>query len=474
MAISDTPPVSPATGQLWYESDSGLTFIYYDSQWIEIGGGSSYDTVINTIQAKGDLLAGTASQTLDRVTVGTNNQRLIANSSTSTGLSWANDTTNTVIDTKGDLLVGATADVVAKLPVGTDNQMLVANSSATNGLAWVDQPSGFRNKIINGDMRINQRAFTSTTTSGTFGFDRWQVGLSGGTVTYSAQTFSTGNAITGHEPTNYARVVTSGHSASTDSALLIHKIEDVRNCAGQTVTISFWAQAASGTPKVAVQITQSFGTGGSPSADVDTYIGQATLSTSWTRYTLTFVVPSISGKTIGTTANTSFLRLNLWTSAGSNNNASTGSLGVQNTTINLWGVQLEQNAMATPFEQRPIGTELQLCQRYYYRTDTGGNNAAYRTLCTSFANTTASWQGVVRFPVRMRVAPSAIESYGNQRLVDYQNGFTFTSTSIDTSRSSTEHGAISVTGASGLTAFRPYDLEANNSTTAALAWSAEL
>jgi hypothetical protein len=39
MAISDTPPASPATGQLWYESDSGKTFIYYDSFWVEVGGG---------------------------------------------------------------------------------------------------------------------------------------------------------------------------------------------------------------------------------------------------------------------------------------------------------------------------------------------------------------------------------------------------------------------------------------------------
>ena len=138
--ISDTPPASPVTGQLWYESDTGLAYVYYDSFWVEIGGGSAYDTVINTIQAKGDLLAGTASQTLDRLTVGTNNQRLIANSSATTGLAWANDTTNTVIDTKGDLLVGATADVVAKLPVGTNNQVLVADSTATNGVSWQSRP----------------------------------------------------------------------------------------------------------------------------------------------------------------------------------------------------------------------------------------------------------------------------------------------------------------------------------------------
>jgi hypothetical protein len=44
ITVSDTPPVSPTAGALWYESDSGKTFIYYDSQWIEIGGGIKGDT----------------------------------------------------------------------------------------------------------------------------------------------------------------------------------------------------------------------------------------------------------------------------------------------------------------------------------------------------------------------------------------------------------------------------------------------
>ena len=138
--VSDTPPSSPTSGQLWYESDSGKTFVYYDSFWIEVGGAAAYDQIIGSVQAKGDLLAGTASQALGRLGVGTNTQRLIANSSTSTGLAWANDTTNTVIDAKGDLLVGAATDVMAKLPVGTDNQVLVADSTATNGVAWKSNP----------------------------------------------------------------------------------------------------------------------------------------------------------------------------------------------------------------------------------------------------------------------------------------------------------------------------------------------
>jgi hypothetical protein len=37
--ISDTPPSSPSAGQIWFESDTGKAFVYYDSAWIEIGGG---------------------------------------------------------------------------------------------------------------------------------------------------------------------------------------------------------------------------------------------------------------------------------------------------------------------------------------------------------------------------------------------------------------------------------------------------
>ena len=84
ITVSDTPPVSPTAGALWFESDSGLTFIYYDSSWVEIGAGASYDPITGTIQAKGDLIVGTASQAVARLGVGTDSQRLIANSSLST------------------------------------------------------------------------------------------------------------------------------------------------------------------------------------------------------------------------------------------------------------------------------------------------------------------------------------------------------------------------------------------------------
>jgi hypothetical protein len=226
--------------------------------------------------------------------------------------------------------------------------------------------SGFRNAIINGDFRINQRGFTSNTTNGAYTFDRWAQYNSGGTVTTSAQTFTAGSpAAPGLESPNYVRQVVSGQSTSGQYGSLLQPIEDVRTYAGATVTISFYARAGSGTPKIAVELQQFFGSGGSPSSTVITYANQVTLSTSWARYSITTTVPSISGKTIGTTANTSSLGINLWTSAGSDFNARSGSLGIQNNTFDIWGVQVERGTIATPFEQRPIGMELDLCSRYY-------------------------------------------------------------------------------------------------------------
>ena len=264
--------------------------------------------------------------------------------------------------------------------------------------------SGFRNAIINGDMRINQRGVTSTTTDGTFCFDRWKMNNSGGTCTYTAQTFTLGNAISGYEPTNHARIVTSGQSTSGHFAMLRQNIEDVRTFAGQTVTVSFWAKAASGTPKVALELEQNFGSGGSPSSATTTYAGQVTLSTSWARYSLTVTMPSISGNTIGTTANTSHVLCSLFVSAGSDWNARTGTLGIQSNTFDIWGVQAEKGTVATPFEQRPIGTELALCQRYYYKSP-------YVVSPYILFNTGNIMSGSFDFPVRMRVAPSTITCY---------------------------------------------------------------
>jgi hypothetical protein len=274
----------------------------------------------------------------------------------------------------------STASVFIYYDDGTSGQWVqeysnpAIDTALTNRVTTVENTRPLsQNYIINGDFAINQRGFSSTTNA--YGFDRWLVGNSGGTVTYSAQTFTPGAApVAGYEARDFARVVTTGQSAAGDYAILLQRVEDVRTLAGQTATISFWAKAASGTPKVAIETEQSFGTGGSPSAVVQTYSGQVTLSTSWARYSVTLTVPALTGKTIGTTANTSFVGVNFWVSSGSTYNARNGTLGIQSNTFDFWGVQVEKGSIATPFRRNGpnIQAELAACQRYYITGTMGG------------------------------------------------------------------------------------------------------
>jgi len=221
-----------------------------------------------------------------------------------------------------------------------------------------------KNKIINGDFRINQRNFTSATSG--YCFDRWTIAASGGTMTVTPQTFTAGAApVTGYEAQTYAQIVTSGYGSAGDYGLFIQNIEDARTFAGQTVTISFWAKAASGTPKIAVETYLGIGIGGS-GGTTSTPAGAVTISTSWARYSVTFAVPSLSGATVGTS---STIAVNLWVSAGSTFNTRASSIGTQNNTFSIWGVQAENGSVATPFTTASgtLQGELALCQRYYER-----------------------------------------------------------------------------------------------------------
>jgi len=367
-----------------------------------------------------------------------------------------------------------------------DNSSLVKNGAAdirTLGDAidtsvWnVGFGQAGKNKIINGDFSINQRALTSTTSSNTYGFDRWLFTNTGGTGTYSAQTFTLGAApVAGYEGKNFASVQTTGQSAASDVTIFRQYIESVRTFAGQTVTVSFWAKSASGTPKVAVELAQTFGTGGGGSTDVTNYAGQVTLSTSWARYSVTVALPSIAGKTFGANPDDS-LRLNLFLSAGSTFNARTGTLGIQTNTFSFWGVQVEYGLKATPF-QTATGTiqgELAACQRYYWRANTIATVAA--VFGYGSASSTTVEFAYANFPVEMRVKPTAIDNPTvgtNFTLIDgASNSYALTALSFDSNQTSTTTGTLTATVASGLTQFRPYAVR--GSTTAAyIGWSAEL
>lgn len=271
-------------------------------------------------------------------------------------------------------------------------------------------PPGLRNRIINGDFRLWQRA-TSQTADGIGSADRWYFARSGTTQSVSRQAFTLGQTDVPGEPTYFLRNVVSSVAGAGNYCIVRQRIEGVRLFAGQSVRVSFYVKADT-TRSVALEFVQSFGTGGSPSADV-TAIGaeKITVTSSWQRIERTVAITSISGKTIGSDGN-DHLALNIWLDAGSTFNARTGTLGQQSGTFDIANVQVELGTVTSDFERRPLGVELALAQRYYCKTfplDTvpadsaavaGALVAGLWTGSTHFAF--ALWQ----FPMTMRGTPS--------------------------------------------------------------------
>ena len=390
-----------AEGMISYRTDSHVLEVYNGTAWI------ASETNLTT---KGDI--ATFDTAPNRLGVGTNLYELQADSTQATGLKWAAGSTAT-LTTKGDVLTATAANTLARLGVGTDAQVLTADSTAATGLKWADSSSGSsqvagKNAILNGDFYINQRNFTSNTATGGYCFDRWMQQNSGGSFTVTPQTFTPGAApMAGQEGRTFVQGITATQSAAGDYAQFTQRIEGVNRYAGNSVTISFYAKANSGTPNIGIEIQQNFGSGGSPSATVSTPAGKVAITTSWARYSLTVAVPSISGKTIGTTVNTSYLELNLWTSAGATYATRSSTTGIQNFTAGIWGVQLEYGSSATYFTTATgtIQGELAACRRYYKRFTkptslmafgigmSGGTTATYKEEGTMRATPTLETTG---------------------------------------------------------------------------------
>ena len=302
-----------------------------------------------------------------------------------------------------------------------------------------------KNKIINGDFGIWQRGTSfSNPAANAYNADRFVLYFdgTGATRTISQQTFTPGTApVPGYEGQYFFRYAQTVAGTSNTVNLLYQKIENVQTFAGQSVVLSFWAKADSAR-SITCTANQNFGSGGS--ADVDTnFTGTASVTTSWQRFSFTVAVPSISGKTIGTS---SFLGIRLFLPAGTT------------PTIDIWGVQVEAGSVATPFTTATgtLSGELAACQRYYYRITPSGQYGFYGN-GVGISATSAS----VSVPLKttMRVLPTALD-YANISVSDgtTEPGTTATALAISGS-SSTDFVKIAVTTASGLTQYRPYSFE---------------
>jgi hypothetical protein len=267
------------------------------------------------------------------------------------------------------------ARITGILTVGTGSITLDGSTNTISGITTINTTSinggplaGLRNAIINGNFDFWQRGAPGAGFTGSeYGADRWFHNRVGTAHTATRQAFTVGQTDVPGEPTYYCRTVVSSVAGAGNYAVLIQRIEDVRTFAGQQVTVSFWAKADA-TKNIAVELSQVFGSGGSPSTTVNS-IGTTKISigTTWQKVTVAATMPSISGKTLGTNGN-SRLGFNIWLEAGSTYNARTDSLGQQSGTFEIAQVQVEPGPVDTPFERRPIGTELSLCQRYFEKS----------------------------------------------------------------------------------------------------------
>ena len=366
------------------------------------------------------------------------------------------------VTAKGDLIVANGAATVTNLAVGADGTTLVANSSVSTGVSWAGNIAAGKNAAINGAFDIWQRGTSFTPTVHQYCADRWDMGRFGGVS--GAQITQQASGLTGFQYA--ARLQRQSGNTGTQAVAMITGIEtkDSLRFAGQSATLSFYARAganfsASGSAFTA-QIITGTGTDESPWAG---FTGQTTnstnvtLTTSYQRFTYTVSIAS----------NTTEIALQLYFTP-------TGTAGT-NDYIEITGVQLEQGSVATPFS-RAGGTlqgELQACQRYYYRWTAGTGGYAQAAFATSNGGNEA--YGILPQPVTMRTSPSSSIDWSGLTLSLYPGGSNSVPTAIVGYQTGPSSLGFHTTVASSFgSAGQALQLIANSSTSAYLGFSAEL
>ena len=310
-----------------------------------------------------------------------------------------------------------------------------ANFNELYGGAMAITVASFKNKIINGSFNVWQRGTALPASSNAaYLADRWKTsGLGSTTVAPSQQAFATGQSVVPGNPKYFHRCVVASVAGATNGALMWQPIENVALLSGQTVTVSFWAKADAA-KSIAIEFQQVFGTGGAPSASVGGIGAQlVALTAAWQKFSRTVVIPSITGKALGT-ANNDCLNFAFWFDAGANFASRAAGLGQQSGTFDIAQVQVEIAGVATDFEFLPPAIELLQCQRYYEKSfpvgvaPAGQLSAQYQS-GIAYASTVVQ-VGLIPFKVQKRAAPSvtlfasnAQPSAGAQKwVIYYSNG----------------------------------------------------
>jgi hypothetical protein len=246
--------------------------------------------------------------------------------------------------------------------------------------------SGFKNRLINSDMRIDQRNAGASVSpaASQYTLDRWQAFMNAASAKYSVQQ-NAGSVTPPAGFSNYlgatslgAYTVAAGEIMAFLQAIEGFNISDLAwgTANAQAVTLSFWVRSS---------LTGTFGGAVRQGSGARSYPFTYTINAAntWEQKAIT-----IAGDTSGTYAsnNTAGLLLSFGFGVGSTFSGAAGSwygsnlvsatgatsvVGTSGATFYITGVQLEKGSTATSFDYRPYGTELALCQRYCQRYSNG-------------------------------------------------------------------------------------------------------
>jgi hypothetical protein len=312
----------------------------------------------------------------------------------------------------------ATYGTTSAIPVLT-----VDAKGRTTSATSVTNPVGFRNRIINGDMRIDQRnagasqTFTAAAVLA-YSVDRFYGYCTGANVT--------GARVAGTAPNEFVYQFTGAASVTGIGFGTRLEATNIIDLAGSTATLS--VQLANSllttvtwTAFYATTV-DAFGSNLSPTR-TQIATGTFTVTSALTTYSAQISVPSAATTGIEILFTVGAQTSGTWT---------------------IDNVQLEAGSTATDFERRPIGTELALCQRYYLKTKPTLNNRYGNGRATS----TTQALIVTHFPVQMRTPPVALEGSGTGS----HYGIAYLATSVTCNAVPTFNSATEILGQSNFTA----------------------
>ena len=342
--------------------------------------------------------------------------------------------------------IGATTPAAISGTTGTFSGAVSGTTGTFSGNVQMaslngGQLAGLRNKIINGGMTVLQRGTGAVTTNvaGTAFYvaDRFfGATLATGAVVTAGNAVNTSLSLSGTQ-TIYLQTSTIKSVLLTgDYSYIGHYVEGLNvadlkfgTASAKTITISFRARADNigSTAVISVSLRNS--------ANNRAYCVPVTITNANASYSVT-----IPGDTSGTWLTDTGIGLKVgfacaggatfiastdsaWVASGALcASTQTNFLGTATASLNITDVQLEVGPVATPFEQRPYGMELALCQRYFYAYTCGSSGAG--DFGTGYLRSTTSFVTSIKMPVLLRIAPTAISFSGAVGDYTYQAGGT--------------------------------------------------